>query len=119
VPRIGEVALRLNVETWIRFRAGWLILVLGAAILYPSIWFGLPGRWSFPLITVVLVAGVSVMCSAIPVASRQVRAAMHYLDLPEKPAITNKAMQSPAYFDVWLLKTREYHRLRREKGGRG
>lgn len=109
--RLGATALRLNVESYVRFRAGWLTAVIGAAVLYPAIWYGLPASVAFPLVLVLIILSSSLIFSAIPVTKRHMKATMEHLGLPEKPAISNRAMQSPANFDMWLLETREYHHL--------
>ncbi|MDT0196589.1 hypothetical protein Q9R30_14595 [Arthrobacter sp. AB6] len=109
--RLGATALRLNVESYIRFRAGWLTAVIGAAVLYPAIWFGMPASVAFPLVLVVVILSSSLIFSAIPVTKRHMKATTDHLGLPEKPEITLKAMQSPANFDMWLLETREHHHL--------
>lgn len=109
--RIGETALRLNAETWVRFKLGWLAAVVGCAVFAPIIWSGAAAVVTVPLVLAVLITSGSLMCSALPVIKRHMKATMQHLRLPEKPAITAKALQSPEDFDIWLLKTREYHHL--------
>lgn len=110
-PRIGETALRLNAETWVRFKLGWLTAVLGCALFAPVIWSGATAEVTVPLVLAVLVTSGSLMCSALPVIKRHMKATMQHLGLPEKPAITAQALRSPEDFDLWLLETREYHYL--------
>jgi hypothetical protein len=88
-----------------------MIGVVGCAVLIPAIWFGAPDFITFPLCLVVVISSIGTMCPAIPAARRQVKATMEHLGLPEKPAVTVQALQSPERFDIWLLETREYHDL--------
>jgi hypothetical protein len=67
---------------------------------------------TFPLGLLVFFSAVGTMYPAIAAARRMTKATMQHLGLPEKPILTVKAMQSPEDFDLWLLKTREYHRVK-------
>lgn len=107
--RVGQPALRLSCESWVRQKGGWLAAVVGCAVLVPAIWFGAPATVIFPLAVVVPILSAALILSAIPPTKKYMKATMHYLGLPEKPAITVRAMQSPADFDIWLLKTRKHH----------
>ncbi|WP_104175741.1 hypothetical protein [Arthrobacter sp. Y81] len=109
--RIGETGLRLNAETWVRFKLGWLTAVLGCAVFAPVIWSGAAAEVTVPLVLAVLITSGALMCSALPVIKRHMKATMQHLGLPEKPAITAQALQSPEDFDIWLLETRQYHNL--------
>lgn len=109
--RIGEAALRLNAESWVRFFCGWLVAVVGTTVTVLTIWSGAPGIVTVPMTLVLIVVSMSLIFSAVPVTKRHMKATMEHLGLPEKPEITVKAMQSPANFDIWLLETREYHHL--------
>lgn len=109
--RIGLTALRLNAESWVRFFCGWLVAAVGGTVNVLMIWSGAPGIVTVPMTLVLTVVSGSLIFSAVPVTKRHMKATTEHLGLPEKPEITNKAMQSPANFDMWLLETREYHQL--------
>lgn len=109
--RIGETALRLNAESWVRLKLGWLMAVIGYALVVIVAWSGAPNTLNISLALLILVPCVLVMIPAVSAARRQVNATMQHLGLPAKPAVTMKALQSPEDFDIWLLETREYHHL--------
>lgn len=109
--RIGETALRLNAESWVRFFCGWLVAAVGTTVTVLTIWTGASGIVTVPMTLVVAVVSMSLVFSAVPVTKRHMKATTDHLGLPAKPEITLKAMQSPANFDIWLLETREYHHI--------
>lgn len=109
--RIGQTALRLGVVSGVRLRLGWLIAVIGYALIVVLAWSGAPDTLNISLALLILVPCAFVMVPAVSAARRQVKATMQHLGLPEKPGVTIQALQSPEDFDIWLLKTREYHHL--------
>ena len=112
--RVGKKAVLSWASFKISYFTGWILGMATMAIFILLTWLRVDNSVAYAVMLIGAIISLGLMTFGSTRMYRLTREAMSFQGLPKRPGITKHALHSPVEFDMWLIKTRAYHRSRQE-----